>query len=531
MEAAVTPPPSGATAPWTFANYEITIPLVSGEFLGDLFCAGHVWLPNGKLFVAGGNRQYQVGGAGVYEGSKLAAIWDPAQVNVPPLHGWTFLPNMSTRRWYPTCTLLGNNTVVVSGGSEVSPHPYPYCTTLGSPTLLDKAFNTFEVWDIGAGAWEPDSFGNSRVYPGPYVPSPTSNCGTVLGEYPRMHLLSNNKVFLAGMFTGANRLWHDLSYVPPTACAQNAVANWETNPSVPAGCVPAASTPGWPKFSPQYRDYGSSVLLPNVGNVPGGRDRVMILGGAPGTPAGNTSSIIDGVGTAGWGSVQTMVHARQCANAVLLPNGEVFVCGGSSVNGFSGQAADAQLQSELYNEQMTPAWRGAASQYSPRMYHSTAVLLPSGQVLSGGGDVRAPLPNDPLQQHFADYEVFTPPYLTAGQARPQFAGSFGLPGSLTLNWDTEYAVGHAPLPPGVLVSRVVLMRPCSVTHHSDMDQRYVELVPNLTVETVDEIVVRTPKAPTAATTPGAVVMPRGWYMMFLITTQGTPSEAKWVRFP
>ena len=71
-----------------------------------------------------------------------------------------------------------------------------------------------------------------------------------------------------------------------------------------------------------------------------------------------------------------------------------------------------------------------------------------------------------------------------------------------------------------------------MTHHSDMDQRYVELElvsvfpppPPLT------ITVRTPPFPnTIGTTQGSVVAPRGWYMIFLINSTGKPSIAQWVR--
>src|SRR3972149_4315393 len=99
-----------------FANYVVMIP----AGFGDLFCSGHVWLPDGRLFVAGGNTMYPVNGVGHFEGSTVAGIWDPRFVNVAPNHGWTWLPAMTEKRWYPTVTLFidtsGNPRVMVSGG-------------------------------------------------------------------------------------------------------------------------------------------------------------------------------------------------------------------------------------------------------------------------------------------------------------------------------------------------------------------------------------------------------------------------------
>ena len=81
------------------------------------------------------------------------------------------------------------------------------------------------------------------------------------------------------------------------------------------------------------------------------------------------------------------------------------------------------------------------------------------------------------------------------------------------------------------------MRPCSTTHHSDMDQRYVELVSPwdddaLPVLPPNSIRVRTPaNSNFTSTTPGSVKALKGYYMAFLVTTEGTPSQAKWVYLP
>jgi galactose oxidase-like protein len=70
---------------------------------------------------------------------------------------------------------------------------------------------------------------------------------------------------------------------------------------------------------------------------------------------------------------------------------------------------------------------------------------------------------------------------------------------------------------------------CSITHHSDMDQRYVELVEATTLPPPNTIIVKTPSWNPTSTSQGAVVAPPGWYMMFLISNVGTPSVAAWVQ--
>lgn len=472
-----------------FTNHTILCP----ANWGDMFCAGHVWLPDGRLFVAGGNTRYPGAGASYYEGSKLAAIWNPA-TNV-----WQWLGAMRRKRWYPTVTLIvdyqGNHRVAVSGGVE---------TTLQDCNNPDAAFNTYEVFDIGANDWERDTSlpqpWPSRMHGGPQG----SNCFAVLGEYPRMHLVSNNQLFMVGMFRGASRVRHSTF---PTQ--QNLVGDWIE----PWGGA-------WD--TAQFRDYGSSVLLPNVGMTPSGQDLIMILGGGaisqPGA-AWNTSRIVDGSAAApAWGAPETMVAGRMCANAVLLPTGEVLAIGGSADHYFSTLPNPTPVYDvDIYSK--STSWRVGAAQQSPRMYHSTAALLPSGRVVSAGGDIRS-----------SDYELYSPKCVLG--TRPWFDGTWAAPGTLTLSWNTLYQIQYLDLPVGVTISRVVFMRPCSVTHHSDMDQRYVELETVKMVPPMDNTIqVRTPSAPTSGAMRGSTVAPRGYYIAFLVATNGMVSEGKWVRLP
>ena len=150
-------------------------------------------------------------------------------------------------------------------------------------------------------------------------------------------------------------------------------------------------------------------------------------------------------------------------------------------------------------------WTLSAEETSSRMYHSTAVLLPSGKVLSGGADDRS-----------WDYQVCVPPYLCGGQTRPVIASLQ----TTTMGYDTQYTATYNPPPFGVTIQKVVLMAPGSVTHHSDMHQRYVELVVQNNAVT-NTIAFLTPRNATYA--------PRGYYMLFLLTDGGVPSQARFVK--
>lgn len=76
----------------------------------------------------------------------------------------------------------------------------------------------------------------------------------------------------------------------------------------------------------------------------------------------------------------------------------------------------------------------------------------------------------------------------------------------------------ATLPVGAVTGKVVLMRVGSVTHHFDSDQRYLEME---AIQDPDGQFVNF----TLPTNRDKV--PPGFYMAFLVTTTGLPSEAHW----
>lgn len=494
----------GSPESGVFDNYIIWMPMT----FGDLFCSGHVWMPDGRLFVAGGTTKYPADGTDNFLGSKFVGIWDPAQVNTPPDFGWTFLcdayhgnKSMQKARWYPTVTLLGNDHIMVAGGVEDTATSHNVCFPyLGT----DDAVDTYEVWDIAGNDWVRSYPGGPGiVYAGPDYPL-LGNCFSMFGEYPRQHLISDGTLFVVGMFQGANH------------------AHTPTDPlnfywAQDQGVGPSLDTGG-------FRSYGASVLIPNVGRRAINEDKVMILGGSDGTNAMNTAQIINGFNGTAWSLPSTtpaLNVARMVANTVLLPDGAILEIGGCTGADYFVVTNDGnpltnpipEKHPETYRRNVN-AWTAQNPQVSERMYHSTAALLPSGNVVTAGGDIRS-----------WDYEVFTPDYLSAGQTRPAFTGT--VPNVLAFN--TVYSFTFAPLPPSLHVDRVVLMAPCSITHHSDMHQRYVELEEPTGIPPPNTITVKTPSWSSTGTAQGSVVAPPGCYMMFLVSSTGTPSIAQWVR--
>src|SRR5437016_9862046 len=110
------------------------------------------------------------------------------------------------------------------------------------------------------------------------------------------------------------------------------------------------------------------------------------------------------------------------------------------------------------------SWTTLAPIKTPRSYHSTAVLLPTAEVLIGGKDFLFNLPPYDYPEH--RLEVFSPPYLFRGE-RPVLSA---VPGHIA--YGETFSIGATQV--GTITS-AVLMRPGSVTHSFNMEQRLVRL--------------------------------------------------------
>jgi hypothetical protein len=487
------------------------------------------------LFIAGGNTQYsasfnngdQTFPPGPitynYRGSRYVGIWDPLLAHVAPTFGWAHLAAgsqgipMRLDRWYPTVILISNRHVMVAGGSSD--------TNLAWAN--DPAIDSYELFDLQTMDWVRDPNSTPpflpKLFDGPRSAQLAGggSAGTRLGHYPRLHLLSNNQVITAGFFQHSTKV--------------------DPDPALPASVFPAApGSSAWstPLPSGPFRDYGTAVLVPNVGNAANLRDEVMVLGGGDSaTTAAWSDSRRLLAATAGqsWSPPQAMGSSRMVPNVVLTPNGEIVLIGGSSDNCFRASPGTPAYQTLVWNR--TTGWQADTAQIGKRMYHSTAALLPSGKLVSAGGNdtERTVIGTNPTR--YADWEIYTPRNLANGQPIPVYAGSWANPGYVTLTWNTTYVVDYAFPPPSnpsgdelteEAVVRMVLMRPGNSTHHFDCDQRYVELASQPTAGNV-QITVTTPVGPVyVGSTQGLVTALPGFYMAFLVTASGAVSKAKWV---
>ena len=264
------------------------------------------------------------------------------------------------------------------------------------------------------------------------------------------------------------------------------------------------ATQTWSVVDPSILEAGSAVMY-----APG---KIMKSGSSYRTPdlidfgsSGATTYVIDmNQPSPTWQQTTSMAAPRTHLNLTVLPDGNVMAIGGSTeINGW--YPVDAVYTTEMWSP-VTQTWTTMPSIQRPRMYHSTAMLLPDGRVISAGGGR-----NGVSIVDYHDAQIYSPPYLFKG-ARPTITSS-----PTTVSYGSNFFVGT---PDAASIASVTLIRNGSVTHAFDMDQRFVPLS---FTQTAGGLNVQAPA--------NANLAPPGYYMLFIVNSNGVPSMAPMVRFP
>ncbi|PYM00548.1 MAG: hypothetical protein DMF19_09170 [Verrucomicrobia bacterium] len=476
------------TGTWTVLPYQMPINPISANLL-----------PNGKvLIVAGSENDARNNSRGAE--SYRAAVWDPSGTNESSISVQNLTYDVFCSG---TAALFDGRSLIVGGTSDysftgenrasifnpatsryvqsqnmVDGRWYATATAIADGRIMAMSgltqtggtSRTIEIYDLqraGAG-WNPPT----SV---PFSPP----------LYPRLALLPGGRVFYTGHGSGTS--------------SANA---WIFDPA----------TGGWTQSATinVNRSYGSSVLLPLL--PPSYVPRVMNFGGA--SPATSSTDIIDlSVPTPSYAAGPNMSTGRIQMNAVILPNGKVLAEGGSVNNeapNTPGKTAD------LYDPVSNTMGSAGTAAYS-RLYHSTALLSPDATVVSTGSNPGNRGSYEPA------IEIYTPSYLYDANDhlittnRPQITAlSFSGPIHYGMPFSVSYVSGSP-------ISSVVLVRPGSATHASDMEQRLIGLCGATSPCTASNNTL------SLTTPPDGSIAPPGYYMLFLLDNAGVPSKASFIQ--
>jgi Domain of unknown function (DUF1929) len=438
----------------------------------DFFCCGHTFLADGRILVAGGIDKYdsvivngQMQGAGHgFAGNRDALIFDPVAEQ------WKAIQPMTHGRWYPTVVALSDGTVLAASGLDEQ--------ALG----LDN--NTLEH--------------NTNPDNAAWVKTRDFN----LPLYPHLFQLAGGSLFFTGgkMDTPGDSVPFVFDPINPT-------------PSVAINGLTAVA----------QCNQCASVVMP-----PAQAQQIMILGGgpedsdAPNAPRGvatqRTAVVNFKAAAPVYQAKHPLNHERMHVNAVLLPDRTVIAVGGGVTREASAnkpvdpQGGREVFEAEIYDP-AKDSWTITAPATIARLYHSVALLLPDGRVVSAGGNPDKGsqvdwLPPDPLEE--MRLEIFSPPYLFKKNTRPAIAN---VPQEIKYGSQIDIRTPQASQ-----IKFVSLIRPGLTTHSFNGTQRLVDV----------PFVAAPPATLHAAILNDATVAPPGWYMLFLADIDGVPSIASWV---
>jgi hypothetical protein len=310
----------------------------------DMFCNGMSMLPDGRVFINGGNLRYDP-----FYGEPRNAVFDPASGT------FTDVENMAHGRWYPTVTTLGDGRVMTFSGLRES----------------GGTNSTVEIYTMGSG-WSPE-------YPAGWTPP----------LYPRLHLSTDGRVFYSGhgrtsrFFDPVTKTWtpviattrygNSRNYGSSVLLPLRPADGYRPRVMILGGGNPgtatteiidlSSATPQW-QFGPsmsQPRIQMNATLLPN--------GRVLALGGSTNDEDANTKSLnadlydpaTNTFSSAGANAYPRLYHS----GSLLLPDATVMFVGGNPTRGTFEPHIEIYSPAYLFNADGTPAARPAITGITP----------------------------------------------------------------------------------------------------------------------------------------------------------------------
>jgi hypothetical protein len=413
-------------------------------------------LPDGRVFFIS-----------YYTESLQPNIWDPVTNTFAPTAAAPYELFCSGH------TNMADGRIFLSGGHIADFTGYSHVT------IYDPVQNSMtQVADMNQGRWYPTSTvlpnGDILVVSGDVDPN------TLVNPLPQ--------VFQVGSGTWRNLTSAQLMQaLYPIMLVAPSGQVFYAGPQPQTQYLDTSGTGAWSPVGKHqftgWRDYGPGLMY-DVG-------KVLVVGGAD--PPTATAETIDLTATApAWTYTGSMQFARRQHNAVILPDGKVFIVGGSSGSTFD-DSTHPVFPTEIWDP-ATGQFTQMASIAAYRGYHSTALLLPDGRVLSAGGNVGG-----------ANAQIFSPPYLSAG-AQPTISSA-----PAGVGYGQTVFIGTSD---AATVTQVTWLRTGSTTHTFDESQRFMRLS---FTQASSGLNVTMPSS--------GNISPPGYYMLFLVNSSGIPSVA------
>ena len=394
-----------------------------------LFCSGHTFLADGKLLVAGGERNQPPWGS---NGTKYSFLFDPSVLSDTLPQPWKFTKNtgvitqMSRGRWYPQLTRLHDGTVIAMSGYPEEPPP--------------SSQDPPEVTVIIPERYNPDTQ--------QWTPYTQMEDGLRIPLY--------NGAYVIPFEAWQGEVFYDMVAFGPQLDEWQGAHRFN----------PFGTTDLWNPVGSQSKSvrlHGCSVLLPIKSTDTD--IRIVNMGGFDDNSKSCELIEIGSNTSTDWVPIADLEHHRHdCPNALLLADGSLIIIGGN----------ETLVPEMLDYSDPDPSnweWSSLPAMEVPRKYHSTALLLPDGTVWCGGSRIYTEPQNFEFENDMERrIEKYSPGYLFEG-ARPEITSA-----PLVINYDEVFEVWYnVTAEPSPDIDSVVLISLPSVTHCYDSNQRYIVL--------------------------------------------------------
>ncbi|KAG9550743.1 hypothetical protein KCU71_g12611, partial [Aureobasidium melanogenum] len=483
----------------------------------NTFCAAGAFMPDGTMVNVAGAELYS-GDANtkhLQDGRQTVRRYAPGPCETD---GCTMdfkvnVDELQSRRWYPTSITMTNGDVLVVGGSDV-----------GLLVTNEASINnpTYELIKADGSKAPPQR--NLTILE--FGAEDNQNAEMSFNLYPILQLIPNAES-ADHIFTLAGNRANVYNYGTDEV--------YKDLPDIPGG----------PRTFPGS---AAAVLLPL--GIGGYEPTMLVCGGSSGDIP-NPKALPDCYRIRPndenpiWEEDDALPNGGQTMiEPVQLPDGTIVMMNGAHKGCAGGyQAENPAMQALIYDPYKPKGQRFTKSATSeiPRMYHSVAILLPTGEVLVAGSnpDVfynpigKVTLANkkyplfgnnghtsylhqqqSPHSAYPTEYrvEIYSPPYMDHAASRPSITAY-----PISVKYNEKFQIAAEGAREDVVVR---LSYSGFHTHGVDMGARMVQLEAVLSPDGDDMIDVTSPFNPT--------IMPPGVYMLWVIE-KGIPSEAVWMK--
>ena len=431
----------------------------------DAFCSVVRVLDGNRVFILGGNKNP---GSNYPDTQNSTMFYDVKNKK------FELSKKLNFKRWYGSVVVTGDQKMIMFGGINYSSSPVTRSTIPEMINLKDID----QGWKILEQSESNDLFGAVEFdewnYPRSFLASDGNIVGISYNKTWVMDVKNDYRVFKTGKIplvkSGISRI-QDFT---------NPNSNDKKQLQLLTISSPVGST--------------NSVVMVD-------KDKVLVFGGRQHQLEYSSSNKVYSIDFSDSfnpkiNELKSMNYARSNANATILPDGNIFINGGSAYLDLEFSV----FTPEIYNPK-TQTTKEMDKAYFRRNYHATSLLLPDGRILVAGGDVW-------------NAEIFYPAYLFARDNNNK----------IVLAKRPEIKKIDAEIKRDTLttveingdISKVTLLSTGSTTHGQSSESKFREVKFNKISN--DKIEIKLDKNNNN--------IQNGTYLLFVLNSKGVPSKGK-----